>query len=161
MKLKEILKLITGILICQAAGFLGSLFTTPAIPTWYAALRKPFFNPPDGIFGPVWTGLYFLMGISFFMVWRRADHPGFKTALIFFFIQLVLNISWSIAFFGLRSPWLGFLDIVLLWIAIILTTWAFYKISKGAGLLFLPYLVWVSFAIVLNLSLCALNFWRT
>lgn len=157
MKIKDILKLGISIVLCQLVGFLGSLFTTPAIPTWYKTLRKPFFTPPNWIFSPVWISLFILMGISLFMVWRRQDHPRFKTALIFFFVQLILNVFWSAAFFGLRSPLLGLIDIVLLWIAILVTIKTFFKVSKTAGLLLLPYILWVSFAILLNFSLWILN----
>jgi benzodiazapine receptor len=97
------------------------------------------------------------MGVSLFLVWRRSDHPKFKPALIFFFVQLILNILWSVAFFGLRSPFLGLIDIVLLWIAILLTILNFFKVSKWAGVLLLPYLIWVSFAALLNVSLWVLN----
>lgn len=157
MRLREILKLAASVILCQIAGFLGSLFTTPAIPTWYATLKKPFFTPPNWIFSPVWISLFILMGISLFFVWRRTDHPKFKIAFIFFFVQLILNILWSIVFFGLRSPLLGLVDIVLLWIAILFTIFNFLKVSKFAGALLLPYLVWVSFATLLNFSLWILN----
>lgn len=157
MKLIDILKLVTSILFCQLAGFLGSLFTTPAIPTWYATLNKPSFTPPNWIFSPVWISLYILMGISLFIVWRRQDHPQFKIAFIFFFVQLILNILWSAAFFGLRLPLLGLIDIVLLWIAILFTIKNFLKVSKFAGVLLISYLLWVSFAALLNFSLWVLN----
>jgi benzodiazapine receptor len=157
MKIIDILKLVASIILCQLAGFLGSLFTTPAIPTWYQTLNKPFFTPPNWIFSPVWISLFILMGISLFFVWRRSDHPQFKPALIFFFAQLILNILWSAAFFGLRSPLLGLIDIVLLWIAILLTTQHFLKVSRMAGFLLLPYLLWVSFATLLNFFLWILN----
>jgi tryptophan-rich sensory protein len=157
VKLIDILKLVTSILFCQLAGFLGSLFTTPAIPTWYATLNKPSFTPPNWIFSPVWISLYILMGISLFIVWRRQDHPQFKTAMIFFFVQLILNILWSAAFFGLRLPLLGLIDIVLLWIAILFTIKNFLKVSKFAGVLLISYLLWVSFAALLNFSLWVLN----
>jgi benzodiazapine receptor len=157
MRLRDIIKLISSLILCQLAGFIGSLFTTPAIPTWYRTLNKPSFNPPDWIFSPVWISLFILMGISLFLVWRRQDRPQFITALIFFFVQLILNILWSAAFFGLRSPLLGLIDIVLLWIAILLTIQSFSKISKAAGLLLIPYFLWVSFAAVLNFSLWTLN----
>lgn len=157
MKVIDVLKLMLSLLICQLAGLVGSLFTTPAIPTWYKTLNKPFFTPPNWIFGPVWISLFVLMGISLFFVWRRTDHPKFKMAFIFFFVQLILNILWSVAFFGLRSPLLGLIDIVLLWIAILLTILNFFKVSKFAGLLLIPYLLWGSFATLLNFSLWILN----
>jgi benzodiazapine receptor len=157
MKFTDFLKLVVSIILCQIAGLLGALFTTPAIPTWYATLKKPFFNPPNWVFSPVWISLFVLMGISLFLVWRRQGHPRFKTALTFFFVQLILNIFWSVAFFGLRSPLLGLIDIVFLWIAILLTIQNFLKVSKIAGVLLLPYLLWVSFATSLNFSLWVLN----
>jgi len=157
MKFSDILKLVASVILCQIAGFLGSLFTTPAIPTWYKTLNKPFFTPPNWIFSPVWISLFILMGISLFFVWRRSDHPQFKPALIFFFVQLILNIFWSVAFFGLKSPLLGLMDIVLLWIVILFTILNFFKVSKFAGVLLIPYLLWVSFATLLNFSLWILN----
>jgi translocator protein len=157
MKIIDILKLVASIILCQLAGFLGSLFTTPAIPTWYKTLNKPSFTPPNWIFSPVWISLFLLMGISLFLVWRRQDHPKFKTAIIFFFVQLILNILWSVAFFGIKSPLLGLIDIILLWIAILLTIQNFLKVSKFAGVLLLPYFFWVSLATLLNFFLWILN----
>ena len=158
MKIVNILRLIVSILICQLAGFIGSIFTTPAIPTWYESLKKPLFNPPNWIFGPVWVSLYLLMGISLFVIWqRRANNLQTKRGLILFFAQLILNAFWSVAFFGLKSPFSGFIIIVLLWVAIFLTIQNFLKISKIAALLLLPYILWVSFAAVLNFSLWILN----
>ena len=154
----DILKVIASIILCQLAGWIGSLATLPSIPIWYESLKKPFFNPPNWLFGPVWTGLYTLMGISLFLVWqRREGKPQAKMALTFFFIQLILNTLWSLTFFGLQSPPLGLVDIVLLWIAIFLTIQKFYGISRTAAFLLLPYILWVSFAVVLNVSLWILN----
>jgi tryptophan-rich sensory protein len=157
MKINDILKLVASVMLCQVAGFLGSLFTTPAIPTWYQTLNKPFFTPPNWIFGPVWISLFVLMGISLFLVWRKSDHPQFKPALLFFSVQFILNILWSAAFFGLKSPLLGLMDIILLWVAILLTILNFFKVSKVAGMLLIPYLLWVSFATLLNFFLWVLN----
>ena len=157
MKPADFLKLVASVILCQIAGFLGSLFTTPAIPTWYATLKKPFFTPPNWIFSPVWISLFLLMGISLFFVWRRQGHPQFKKALVFFFVQLILNVLWSLAFFGLQLPLLGLIDIILLWIAILLTIQAFLRVSKFAGVLLVPYLLWVSFATLLNFALWILN----
>jgi tryptophan-rich sensory protein len=157
MKLNNTLKLVASIVLCQLAGLLGSLFTAPAIPTWYQTLKKPFFTPPNWIFSPVWISLFILMGVSLFLIWRRVDHPKFKRAFSFFLIQLVLNILWSGAFFGLRSPLLGLMDIILLWVAILLTILNFFKVSKVAGMLLIPYLLWVSFATLLNFFLWVLN----
>lgn len=158
MKAVEIVKLVVSIIVCQAAGLIGSLFTTPAIPTWYASLRKPVFTPPNWLFAPVWTTLFLLMGIALFLIWRKGvGMPGVKMALIIFFIQLLFNIFWSIAFFGLKSPLLGLIVIVILWIAILLTIINFYRISTIAGLLLVPYILWVSYAGILNFSLFTLN----
>ena len=157
MKINEILKLVLSIVLCELAGFLGSLFTAPAISTWYRTLNKPCFTPPNWIFGPVWISLFILMGISLFLVWRRQGHPKSRIALILFFVQLILNILWSASFFGLRSPLLGLVDIALLWIAILLTIQNVFRVSRIAGLLLLPYILWVSFAAVLNFSLWTLN----
>lgn len=157
MKIIDISKLVTSLLICQMAGFLGSLFTTPAIPQWYAGLNKPPFTPPNWIFSPAWITLFVLMGLSLFLVWQRKGQPYVRAAFIFFFIQLTLNVLWSIAFFGLKSPLLGLIDILLLWMAILLTILTFFKVSRWAGLLLIPYLLWVSFAAVLNYYLWTLN----
>lgn len=158
MKSINILTLAASIVLCQLAGLIGSLATVPAIPTWYESLKKPFFNPPNWIFGPVWTGLYALMGVSLFLAWqRRQDNTQVKIALVFFFLQLILNVLWSVAFFGLRSPLLGLMDIVLLWTAIFLTIRKFLNISRAAGLLLVPYMLWVSFAVLLNFSFWLLN----
>jgi benzodiazapine receptor len=157
VRLSGIPKLAAAIILCQLAGFLGSFFTIPAIPTWYQSLHKPFFTPPNWIFSPVWIGLYLLMGISLYFVWQRQGQPRRRIALILFFLQLILNILWSAAFFGLRSTLLGFIDIVFLWVAILLTFQTFLSVSKVGGLLLLPYLVWVSFAALLNFSLWVLN----
>ena len=157
MKIIDILKLVASLILCQLAGLLGSLFTTPAIPTWYQTLNKPSFTPPNWIFGPVWISLFILMGISLFMVWRRQYHTQVKAALIFFSVQLSLNVLWSVAFFGLKLPLLGLIDIILLWIAILLTIQNFLRVSKIGGFLLLPYLIWVSFAALLNFFLWILN----
>ncbi|MCX8118388.1 MAG: tryptophan-rich sensory protein [Desulfobacterota bacterium] len=150
-------KLAASLLLCQLAGLIGSLFTTPAIPTWYEALKKPPFTPPNWVFTPVWIGLFVMMGISLFLVWQRKDHPRARAGLVFFFVQLGFNTLWSIAFFGLRSPLLGLIDILLLWPAILLTIYLFFQVSRWAGFLLLPYHLWVSFAAVLNYALYILN----
>ncbi len=154
----DICKLIIAVLVCQAAGFIGSIFTRPAIPTWYAGLLKPRFMPPDWVFGPVWISLYLLMGIAAFLVWRRGlHHQVVRRGLAFFGVQLVLNALWPFLFFGLRSPLAGLIGISILGIAIILTDRSFLKASRTAGLLLLPYFLWVSFATGLNLSIWWLN----
>lgn len=155
---KGILKLIGSIVICQLAGIIGAVFTGPAIQSWYITLNKPSFNPPNWVFGPVWTILYLLMGISLFLVWKKySGDQGIKIALAIFFFQLILNTTWSILFFGMRNPMAGLIEIVVLWIAILLTILSFYKISITASMLLIPYILWVSFASVLNFYLWRLN----
>jgi len=156
--LSNILKLIISIVICQLAGVIGSFFTMDSIPTWYAALNKPDFNPPNWIFGPVWIFLYLLMGISLFLVWRenlKNDHV--KSAFVIFMVQLVLNTFWSIVFFGMQSITGGLIIILLLWLFIILTIIRFRKVSAIASMLLIPYLLWVTFAAVLNFYIYKLN----
>lgn len=147
---KDFLKLILSIGLCLGAGIIGSFFTFSAIPTWYVTLDKPSFSPPNWIFGPVWTLLYILMGISLYRVWTNKKVPTV------FWVQLILNTLWSIIFFGMRNPTLALVDIAALWIAIVLTIKAFYEINKLAAYLLIPYLLWVSFAIILNLSIVLL-----
>jgi len=155
---RDILKLVVSILACQCAGFIGSIFTMPAIPTWYETLAKPSFTPPSWLFAPAWVTLYVLMGVAAFLIWRKGlDIRNVKTALIIFLVQLVLNALWSAIFFGAKSLIGGAVVIVLLWIAILFTILRFFKISAAAGGLLIPYILWVSFASVLNISILALN----
>ncbi len=157
-KLAEIARVVASILICQGAGLIGSIFTTPAIPTWYATLRKPPFSPPNWLFAPVWITLFTLMGVSAFLVWRKGlGDPQVKVALSIFLVQLILNTLWSVVFFGLRSPLGGLIVISILWVAILLTILNFSKVSMAAGLLLVPYILWVSFAALLNLFIWRLN----
>ncbi|HEX9917386.1 MAG TPA: TspO/MBR family protein [candidate division Zixibacteria bacterium] len=154
----RILKLLASIIVCQLAGFVGSIFTGPAIPSWYANLTKPSFVPPNWIFGPVWISLFLLMGIAAFLVWQKGfGDRKVRISLGIFAVQLLLNTLWSILFFGLKSPILGFFDIVLLWIAILLTIIYFARVSKAAAILLLPYIFWVSFAALLNFSIWRIN----
>ncbi|MEO0086954.1 MAG: TspO/MBR family protein [candidate division WOR-3 bacterium] len=154
----KILKLLLSILICQVAGILGSIFTTPSIPTWYLQLNKPPFTPPNWLFAPAWTTLFLLMGISLYLVWNQGwENKQVKKAILIFAIQLILNILWSFIFFTLKSLLFAFIEIIILWIAILLTIINFQKVSKSSAYLLLPYLFWVSFASVLNFSLLTLN----
>ena len=151
-------KLILSVFICLIAGFIGSFFTSPAISTWYATLQKPSFAPPNWVFFPVWTSLFIMMGISLFLVWQKGwDNKKVKAAIYIFAVQLVMNVLWSVAFFGLRSPLLGLMEIIILWIAILATTLSFMKVSRTAAYLLVPYILWVSFAAILNFSIWALN----
>ena len=158
MKPRDIWKLVVSIIACLAAGAIGSIFTRQAIPTWYATLEKPVFNPPNWLFAPVWTLLYIMMGIAAFLVWRKGlENRQVRVALIVFLVQLVLNALWSVAFFGLESPLFGVVVIAALWVAILLTVLKFYRISLAASALMWPYLLWVTFAAVLNSSIWLLN----
>jgi benzodiazapine receptor len=158
MQKRVIFKLIASLIVCQLAGFVGSLFTTPSIPTWYASLAKPSFTPPNWVFSPVWISLFVLMGISLFLLWEKTLHyPGVRTAMLWFAVQLGLNMLWSILFFGLKSPFLALIGIIVLWIAIFLTILKSFRVSKLAGMLLIPYLIWVSFAAGLNYSIWTLN----
>lgn len=155
MKIKDFPKLLFSIIICEGAGLIGSIFTFSAIPTWYRFLNKPSFSPPNFIFGPVWITLYFLMGISVYLIWSARKNT--KGALNLFWIHLFFNATWSIMFFGLKSPLLGLINIVILWILIVMVVYRFWKINRVAGLLLLPYLIWVSFATILNYNIFILN----
>jgi benzodiazapine receptor len=158
MSLKDISKLVISIVACLAAGAIGSVFTRNAIPTWYATQAKPPFTPPNWLFAPVWTLLYILMGVAAFLVWRNGlKNRQVRMALTVFLIQLVLNVLWSVAFFGLESPMYGLIVISILWVAILVTIVLFFRISRGASFLMWPYLLWVSFAAVLNSSIWLLN----
>ncbi len=156
--LKQGTLLIGCILLTNAAGFIGSFFTTPQIPNWYADLNKPVFNPPNWVFAPVWTTLFILMGISLFLVIRQGiKKPLIRSAVVVFGFQLMLNILWSVLFFGLQNPLAAVCEIVVLIIAIIWTMLLFYRLSKPAAYLLIPYLAWVSFASVLNFTIWWLN----
>jgi len=148
-------KLIISVLICQIAGVIGSIFTAPSITAWYANLQKPAFSPPNWVFGPVWITLYTLMGISLYLVWNKKKN--IKIPLTLFFIQLILNSIWSVIFFGLQNPFYALIEIIILWIMILLTVISFYKVSKKASLLLLPYIVWVTVATFLNYYIWILN----
>jgi len=154
----EIVLLVLSILVCQVAGFIGSIFTIPSIPTWYKNLKKPSFAPPNRIFGPVWITLYTLMGISLYLILREGlGSPQVQLGMGIFGIQLVLNVLWSFVFFGKKSLLGGLVAIVVLWVAILLTIISFLNVSQLAGLLLVPYILWSSFAAILNYSILKLN----
>jgi translocator protein len=156
--MKTLSKLILSIVGCELVGILGSIFTISSIHTWYATLNKPQFAPPNWIFGPTWTLLYFLMGVSFYLIWQQDwKKKRVKTARNYFLIQLALNFIWSPIFFGLKTPMLGLIVIVTMWALILGTIIKFYPLSKWAAYLLIPYLLWVSFATVLNASIVVLN----
>ncbi len=156
--MKNLLKLIFAILFCELVGLSATPFTISSIPTWYQTLNKPFFSPPNWVFAPVWTTLYFLMWISLFLIWQKGlKKDEVRNGILLFFLQLFLNFLWSLLFFGLHLPALAFIDIVLLWLSIILCIKTFYLINKIASYLLLPYILWVSFAGLLNLAIVILN----
>jgi benzodiazapine receptor len=156
--MKKAVGVIVSVLICELAGVIGSLFTTPSIPGWYAGLTKPAFNPPNWIFGPVWTTLYALMGVAAYLVFARRDgSKGVRRALAVFAIQLVLNALWSVVFFGAHMILGAAALIVVLWGSILATILLFHRISKAASWLLAPYILWVTFAAVLNFSLALFN----
>ena len=173
MKINNTVKLIIAIVVSELAGIIGSIFTTPSIAGWYATLVRPTLNPPAWVFGPVWTTLFALMGISLFLIWKSDPSVAPKERRrggILFFIQLVLNTLWSIIFFGLHNPGMAFVEIIFLWLAILAAIIAFAKISppsssiwtteghgKLAAWLLVPYILWVSFAMYLNFSIWMLN----
>lgn len=156
--MRNAVQLILAITVPLAVGGLSGFATARGVASWYPTLAKPSFNPPAWVFGPTWTVLYILMGVALFLVWRQGlDTQGVRLALIAFGVQLMLNALWSIIFFRMQSPGWAFAEIILLWIAIIATLWAFWRVMPAAGWLLVPYLGWVSFAGVLNGSIWILN----
>jgi len=155
--LRSISVLVLFVLIVLGVAAIGSVATSRSVSTWYTELRKPSFNPPSWLFGPVWTVLYLTMAVAAWLVWRRHGLAGAALPLAIFAAQLILNAGWSILFFGLRHPGLALADIVALWLAILATIIAFWRVSPLAGALLLPYLAWVAFACILNWSIWSLN----
>ena len=151
-------KLLISLVACVGAGAIGSLFTRGSVSTWYALLQKPTFSPPNWVYAPVWFLLYILMGISAYLVWRVGiSQFHVREGLVIFLVQLILNTFWSFAFFGLKSTIAGLIVIVPLWTAILLTIINFYRISRTASFLLIPYILWVSFATALNFAIYLLN----
>ena len=151
-------RLIISLALPQLAGLVGSFFTSPAIPTWYASLERPSFSPPNWVFGPVWVTLYLLMGISIYLIWNKLEsNKKAKNFFWLFWIHLVFNATWSIAFFGLQNPGLALINIAVIWVLIVALVIGFWKIDKRASYLLLPYFLWVSFASVLNYFIWVLN----
>jgi benzodiazapine receptor len=156
--MKKAAGIVVFVVVCELAGIIGSLFTTPSIPGWYAGLAKPAFNPPSWIFAPVWTTLYALMGLAAFLVYEKGfKRPEVRKALTVFAVQLLLNTLWSIVFFGVQEIFAALVVIALLWAMILWTILLFNRISRAAAYLLIPYILWVSFASVLNAALYVLN----
>lgn len=155
--MNRLAKLAISLALPFSAGAIGSLATIPNIPIWYAALEKPFFNPPNWVFGPVWTLLYILIGISLYLVWASPAKKTKRTAYTLFGVQIALNTLWSVIFFGMHLPWVAVVVIVALLIAIVATIREFWHYSRLASYVLMPYVAWVSFATVLNISIALLN----
>jgi len=154
----SIVKLIVSVVACLAAGGIGSLFTFRSIPTWYPGLKKPKYTPPNQVFGPIWTALYILMGLSVYFVWQKGlANDGVLPAFILFWVQLGLNALWSIIFFGLKSKGGGVIIIIVLWFLILATIITSFQVSIWAGILLIPYILWVSVATYLNVGIWRLN----
>lgn len=158
ISMKDLPKIIVSVIGCELVGLLGTPFTISAIPTWYATLNKPFFSPPNWLFGPVWTLLYFLMGVSFYLIWKQGwQKKKIKTAGQYFLAQLAANFVWSPIFFGLRAPGFALIVILAMLVLIIQTMKKFYPLSRTAFFLLVPYVLWVSFATLLNAAIVVLN----
>lgn len=157
MEKSNLLKLLVSIVFTLGIGSLGAIFTTNEIPTWFASLNKPPFNPPNYLFGPVWTVLYILMGISLYLIWKQPASAIKQTAITLFLAQFTLNFFWSIIFFNQHQIGWALIEIIAMWLLILLTIFWFAKLNKAAAWLLVPYISWVSFATLLNYSFWRLN----
>ena len=157
MKANQIGKLIASLLLPLAIGGIAGMFTAEAIPGWYATLNQPSFNPPNWVFGPVWTTLYIIMGISLFLIWKLPASKQRNQAMLIFMVQLFLNFCWSFFFFYFKMTGVALVDILALWILIIFMLVRFYKIKPLAAYINIPYLLWVTFATALNMAYFFLN----
>lgn len=155
--MRDVASLVLCLALCLGASGLGAVATASSVGTWYQALAKPSFNPPDAVFAPVWTALYIMMAVAVWRVWRRHGLKPARGAMALFALQLALNVAWSVLFFGLRLIGPALAEIVVLWLAIVATAIAFWRHDRLAGLLLLPYAAWVAFATLLNAALWHLN----
>lgn len=153
----SVLALAGFVAVCLTAGWIGSMFTMSSVDTWYQTLRKPAWTPPDGVFGPVWTALYVAMAVAAWRVWCKNGFGGAPLAMTAFGLQLVLNVLWSVLFFGMRMPGTAAVEIVLLWAAIFATMKLFNGLDRTAGRLLAPYLAWVTYASSINFGVWWLN----
>lgn len=151
------MKIAISIIACLLIGYAGGFATASSLSDWYLTLNKPIFNPPNWIFGPVWTVLYILMGIALGMIWQQQPSSERNMAMVMFVIQLVLNLGWSFIFFYFKNLLGAFIEIVILWFFIAVCIGLFYKLKPGAGYLLIPYILWVTFASILNFSIYWLN----
>ena len=155
---RELPKLIISILIVFLAGAVGTVYTLKEITTWYVNIPKPSWTPPNWAFGPIWSTLYVLMGISLFLIWREGlNRKEVKIAIGVFAVQLMVNVVWSLIFFGTHNIAGGLVLVILLWITILVNIFVFYRISKPAGIILIPYLIWVTIAGYLNYSVYLLS----
>jgi tryptophan-rich sensory protein len=157
MSRPNIIKLIVSLFLPLSVGAIAGMFTSQAVPTWYASLNRPFFSPPNWVFGPVWTTLYILLGISFFLIWKEKASKVRDLAIWVFLIQMLLNFAWSFLFFYFNLIGVALIEIILLWISIALMIYLFYKIKPVTAYMNIPYLLWVSFATILNAGYYFLN----
>jgi tryptophan-rich sensory protein len=157
MNTSNIFKLVVSIALPLAIGSIAGAFTAQAVPEWYATLNKPSFSPPNWLFGPVWSALYFLLGISFFLIWKIAPGKERNLAIFVFLIQLLLNFGWSFFFFYFKMIGFALVEISLLWISIVIMLILFYKVRPIAAYINTPYFLWVSFATILNAAYYILN----
>jgi tryptophan-rich sensory protein len=157
MKISHTIKLIISILLPLSVGAIAGMFTSQAVPAWYATLNRPSFNPPNWVFGPVWTTLYILLGISFFLIWKEEASKERDLAIKVFSIQMLLNFAWSFLFFYFNLIGAALIEIILLWISIASMIYLFFKIKPVAAYMNIPYLLWVSFATILNAEYYFLN----
>lgn len=157
MSKSNITKLIVSLIIPLSVGAVAGMFTSQAVPTWYATLNRPSFSPPSWVFGPVWTSLYILLGISFFLIWKENTSKERNLAIKVFSVQMLLNFAWSFLFFYFNLIGVALLEIILLWISIATMIYLFHKLKPLAAYLNIPYLLWVSFATILNAAYYFLN----
>ena len=154
--MKKFIIFLVSILTPLFVWFVSSIVTSESVQTWYPLLNKPFFNPPNWIFAPVWTILYFFIWYSFYKIWT-SNKSSIKNESLIYYVHLLVNWLWSFIFFWLKNPWYALVDIIILWILIIIMIKMFYKTSKISSYLLCPYLAWVSFALILNMSIFLLN----
>ena len=157
MKLAPLFSLILFLALSVVAVSLGGYLTSISVNDWYPTLTKPSWNPPNWVFGPVWTTLYVMMAVAAWRVWLKQPHPGVPSGILAYLIQLALNTSWSGMFFALQNPMLGFVNIFLLWVAILWTIERFWWTSRVAAILMIPYVLWVTYAMALNFTIWRLN----
>jgi tryptophan-rich sensory protein len=153
----NLIRLMVSLVLPLGVGAIAGIFTAQAVPVWYASLNQPSFNPPNWVFGPVWTALYLLLGISLFIIWKAGSGKERNLAMGVFFLQLLLNFGWSFIFFYFKMIGLALFEIILLWIFIAIMLYRFYKIKPVAAYINIPYILWVTFATLLNAAYFLLN----